>query len=431
MIDNPTDKPEPASEPTTEASSGPERLVGPVNATFEPAPPAAPTVAEPEEVQPAPAPEEPAAVADDGAAPPPLETTPASSGNSSLLGCLRDILLVLVSIILGAAFALVILLGINGTLFLNDSEKTSYLEVTFNAMQSRQDALEAEQSAQKSALATTEAKLNDMESQMQDLDAKVNTLDEAQQKQAGEIDGLQARTDEVEQAVEVNRQEMKAVQDRQKLLTGQVIGLKDQIGDVEDQVDQMEDDIADVKETADRFNRFVEGLVRLMAEVTAEELQSSNAVTETTSIATPAITPTAETSEPESTPAPSTTPTAPAGQSSALELFPPRYALPTPEPGAGVIYGLVWQDANANGQPDAGEVSIPGVPVLLKDADGRALLNMVTGVDGRYVFINIPPGKYQLLARPPENRGYALPAVQTVTVAPDQSVEINFGLTIP
>jgi hypothetical protein len=168
-----------------------------------------------------------------------------------------------------------------------------------------------------------------------------------------------------------------------------------------------------------------------MAEVTAEELQSSNAVTETTSIATPAITPTAETSEPESTPAPSATPTAPAGQSSALELFPPRYALPTPEPGAGVIYGLVWQDANANGQPDAGEVSIPGVPVLLKDADGRALLNMVTGVDGRYVFINIPPGKYQLLARPPENRGYALPPVQTVTVAPDQSVEINFGLTIP
>ncbi len=420
MNDNPADTPADVPAGDAHPVKGPEPVVGPVNATFEPIaadkPAAAKPEAAPEPVPPSPAP-------DEGNAPPPLETTPAPSGNSTLLGCLRDVLLVLVSLVLGAAFALVILLGLNGTLFLNDREKTAALEVSQQTMQTRQDRMEDALAAQKGAIATTQA-------QVQSLDGQLQTLSDDQQKQAGEITALQTRSDEIEQATETNRQGVEAVREGQKALTGQIGALDQRVGDLEDRVDGMEQDIADVKQTAVRFDRFVAGLVKLMTEVASDEVKASETVTSTVPAATPTVPPVTETA-PAVTPAPSATPAPEAGAPSALEIFPPRAPLPTPAAGAGIIYGVVWLDANGNGAPDTGEVALPGVRVVLKTPGGQALLTMVTGVDGHYAFINMPPGRYQLAVIPPKDRGYALPPVQTITVDADQSVEVNFGLTQP
>jgi len=272
MTDNPSDKPTDTPAEGDPPASRPEPKVGRVNTTFEPVVPDASPAPPPE---PAPEPEqEPAAAVDGGDVPPPLETTPASSDNSSLLGCLRDILLVLVSIVLGAAFTLVILLGLNGTLFLNDREKTAALEVSQQTMQTRQDRLEEQVTAQKDAIATTQA-------QVQSLADQQKTLGTEQQKQAGEITALQTRSDEIEQAAEANRQSVEAVRDDQQTLAGQIGALDRQVSDLEDQVDGMARDIEDVKDAAERFDRFVSGLVRLMAEVASEDVKASETVTGT------------------------------------------------------------------------------------------------------------------------------------------------------
>ena len=418
MNDTSTDHPIESSAPP----EGAEVLVGQVNATFDPLRPEdiAPVAPETDAIENEPPAEEtppPAPPASDNAAPP-LETTTASSDGQGL-GCLRDLLLVLVSMVLGAALALLLLLGLNGTLFLNDRERAAALEVGLAVAKDKQAEMETQINAHQSAIATLEAQWQETDARVQALESEIPGLKEDQQKQLGEIAALQTRSDEIEQATESVQQDVADV-------SAHLGSVQDDVAELDETVTSMKSDIDDVRKTAERFDRFVQGLVTLLADVAPQQIRAGQTMTTTTP--TPADAP-----EPlvESTPS-SVTPAEPEAETATpQQLFPPRRPIPTPRSGSGVIFGLIWEDANGDGQPDANETILPGARVMLMDADGNPLLSMITGVDGRFAFIDMPPGDYQLQASPPVEHDLIAPDVQTVTVAPDKTIEINIGLTPP
>ncbi len=79
-------------------------------------------------------------------------------------------------------------------------------------------------------------------------------------------------------------------------------------------------------------------------------------------------------------------------------------------------FGYVWLDTNSNGVFDSGESPIPGVPVTvggtafagspfarpLAAADVPGGLTAVTGPNGRYDFVSLPPGVYSLAETQPD-----------------------------
>lgn len=77
----------------------------------------------------------------------------------------------------------------------------------------------------------------------------------------------------------------------------------------------------------------------------------------------------------------------------------------TDDPMTAVISGIVWVDANNNGQPDANEATIPGVVVHLEGEDllGRTVESTtITDSQGRYEFVNLPGGTYTVVESQPE-----------------------------
>lgn len=54
----------------------------------------------------------------------------------------------------------------------------------------------------------------------------------------------------------------------------------------------------------------------------------------------------------------------------------------------------VWLDSNADGVQDATEKGIPGVTVILYDANNTAIASTVTDQNGKYFFSNLNPGTY-------------------------------------
>ena len=58
------------------------------------------------------------------------------------------------------------------------------------------------------------------------------------------------------------------------------------------------------------------------------------------------------------------------------------------------ISGTIWNDANSNGLLEAGEAPIPGVTVVLYDADGNVVGYATTDASGNYSFPGLPDGTY-------------------------------------
>ena len=392
--------------------------VGPVETTFPPL--------EPEELIP-PAPDEKGAAEGDNApsgdAPPPLETT--SGSNSTLLGCLRDVAVVLVAMILSAAFVIFILLALNGTLFLNDRDKTTQLEL-------EQQRLEEQMTQLHSQLTQQDEILQSLDGRMSALEEELDGLTQQVHHQRGQIEAVQARADEIEQAAEASRQDLAAVQQQQEALSAQLEDLAQAQAALQDTVDAIQMDIEAFQQVAGRFNRFVEGMTRLIAEVAVEDVTAEQGAASATPVPSPQasepMTPTATiTATPTITPTQTITPTGPE-TSHALTLFPPSQPIPTPEPHRGVVFGLVWADADGNGQPDAGERPVAGVRITLQNARGRALLDMVTGPDGRYAFLNLPPGEYRLQLIPETDVTLTTDNPRDLFVVANQSLEMNFGV---
>jgi len=89
-----------------------------------------------------------------------------------------------------------------------------------------------------------------------------------------------------------------------------------------------------------------------------------------------------------STPTPTLTPTA------------------TPTPTTGSVMGTAYDDANGNGQFDAGDTSLQGAVLALKRS-GVEAYTATSGVDGSYRFSAVAPGTYILMEKTPPS-GYQL-----------------------
>ena len=70
----------------------------------------------------------------------------------------------------------------------------------------------------------------------------------------------------------------------------------------------------------------------------------------------------------------------------------------TPEPRQGGITGVVWRDFKPGGgkpgKVEQGELGIPGVDVVLRDASNKKVGSTSTGDDGSFAFTDLAPGTY-------------------------------------
>lgn len=96
----------------------------------------------------------------------------------------------------------------------------------------------------------------------------------------------------------------------------------------------------------------------------------------------------------------------------------------------GAVEGLVYFDADEDGQKDAGEAGMAGVTVTLTSQLALRVSSVlpqthagaVTGSDGRYEFTELPVGVYTLHVTPPAGYVLSEPYVTQVTVTAGQTV---------
>ena len=60
------------------------------------------------------------------------------------------------------------------------------------------------------------------------------------------------------------------------------------------------------------------------------------------------------------------------------------------------IGGLVWEDLDADGIQDPGELGIGGIIVRLFDVGGAEVDSTITDGAGRYAFVGLVPGDYHI-----------------------------------
>lgn len=131
---------------------------------------------------------------------------------------------------------------------------------------------------------------------------------------------------------------------------------------------------------------------------------------------------------PTSTPTPTLTPT-PTQPSTPTPTTPPT-STPTPtqtpiHPAS--IEGRVWQDDNRNGIVDSGEASLAGVKVILKRTDGGLISITFTQADGRFRFLGLEPGRYNVREEDPPGFASSTPNEVTVLIQAGQTWHLTFG----
>lgn len=97
---------------------------------------------------------------------------------------------------------------------------------------------------------------------------------------------------------------------------------------------------------------------------------------------------------------------------------------PEPEPAPlGTIDGVVWQDADSNGQFNGAETPVQGVTVRLLDANGDVVATTTTDPSGEYSFTGLAGGDYTVELVPP--------AGQDLTVANqgNDATDSDFSVT--
>ena len=67
------------------------------------------------------------------------------------------------------------------------------------------------------------------------------------------------------------------------------------------------------------------------------------------------------------------------------------------------IGDFVWNDKNANGIQDAGEMGVPGIGIQLFNEKGQLLKSTISDPDGKYSFQSIDPGTYFIKSQLPED----------------------------
>lgn len=100
------------------------------------------------------------------------------------------------------------------------------------------------------------------------------------------------------------------------------------------------------------------------------------------------------------------------------------------------IGNYVWLDEDGDGDQDAGESGIPGVPVSLYDENSVLLETVYTDFNGGYLFENVPTGDYTItvddtqLPAGTQNQTYDLDGVldhSTAVTVTEDKFDIDFG----
>ena len=93
------------------------------------------------------------------------------------------------------------------------------------------------------------------------------------------------------------------------------------------------------------------------------------------------------------------------------------YVTATGESQSAAVGGNVWNDANANGLPDSGEIGVGSVNVQLFTATGILIASTNTDANGNYLFTNVTPGEYYLQFTEPSGYFFTPPYQGDATVA--------------
>ena len=134
-----------------------------------------------------------------------------------------------------------------------------------------------------------------------------------------------------------------------------------------------------------------------------------------TSTLTPTGAPTpTSTATPDGTPVVTATATATASPS------------PTSKP-VRAIGGVVWEDVDADGKPEAGEPPLPGAVVRLLNGQGAEVGQRTTPADGIYLFNDLPAGQYSVTAQMPAGYQLTTPATAVVYLTGYGTVPVDFG----
>lgn len=139
----------------------------------------------------------------------------------------------------------------------------------------------------------------------------------------------------------------------------------------------------------------------------------------TTPTPTPTATPT-HTATPTSTPAPTDTPTP------TLTPTPKPTATATPTSAPARVRGVIYEDANGNGQRDPAEPPLAGAKLRLTGAGVDQ--SVTTGVDGLYAFANLTGGQYTLVETAPPGYGPSTPSSPlALGLASGIDMSLDFG----
>lgn len=340
--------------------------------------------------------------------PPPLAAAPPPSAPippppSRPRGCLRQSPILLLTAILGALIALAVIFTINGTLDFSRHEVIAALNSDIGATNTRLDE--------------EHAALQDISDIVQTNAAQVEAL-------AAQVQSLSQQTRAFTAQIDARSSDMDAIRKDIDTLATQNIQLQEQVAAIDTE-------IARFQQMTARFDTFAQGLKNL-----AETIQPHTAPLAPTDAVAPTatVTPTAAVT-PTATPTP--LPDISSQQidtdivtgSYTLQIFPPQPPIHLPPSGQSLIFGLIWDDLNRNGLPEANEIPLPNVHITLKDIHNKHLAETTTTADGHYIFPDLSPGAYIITETDPPGMTSITP--NTVTAVANGLVEVNFADSHP
>ncbi len=384
----------------------------------------------------------------DSPAPPPADPPDEESGVRRD-GRWRSPTLIVVSAVLGALLVLAILILVNGTLDIRSHDSLVFLRSqaeTLSNQINEQGAMFAGSVAQVNQLdeeldaaATETASLSEdilrAETEIQALGEQILLLGNeirALYEEAARISDLPNTDDGSGDTSDKNREERDVqyamlAQDVQRI-DADMIHIQAELEELNvsiDSLDQFADSFDELGKFFDTLNGDGQAESLIISEILTQTLplimESVRASRPVTATVGPTKTRPADDNDTSSQTATSivTSPT--------LETFPPLASIFPPEPGKSHIFGLVWDDQNADAQATEGELPIPIVFITLKSADGAHLATAITSADGRYFLPNLDPGTYFIEETDPERASSITPNIVTITTTPGSMVEINFA----
>ncbi|NOZ73635.1 MAG: hypothetical protein GXP38_17385, partial [Chloroflexi bacterium] len=308
-------------------------------------------------------------------APPPSPPTPPSRGQR------RQLSILIPTALFGALLALITIYFINGTLDFGRHEVITAINSDIDTTNTR---LEKETIA-------------------------LQNLSDTVQNTATQVDAIAAQ-------IQTMEEQTQALEKHIGTISGDIGTIRTDIRALAAQSSQFSEHLATIDAQLQRFETFTSGLKDL-----ADSIQPQA----TTTNPYKSLSPTATQSPPDV--GSQQIETDIVTGSYALQIFPPQNPIHTPPAGQSLIFGLVWDDLNSNGLPEANEIPLPNVRIILKDIHNEPLAEAVTGADGRYLFPNLIPGAYVITETDPPGTVSVTPNNVTVTTVANGLVEINFA----